>query len=126
MSDDVNAGAQGATQEPETDANGVPKSVKFTYPDGCEVYGVPPFPALSPKEVAAAELRAQTPAQDTFARQQAEIEARELAARQQREAALAAMVTGAQVQTSGGTPAGTATDSANAPADGGESPTPGA
>lgn len=47
----------------------VPRSVKFTYPDGCEVFGVPPFPEKSPLEVQAKTLRDESA--DLIAMQQA-------------------------------------------------------
>jgi hypothetical protein len=57
-------------QAVQTPASDLPQpSVKFTYPDGCEVYGVPPFPEMSPNERQAKILRDESA--DLIAQQQA-------------------------------------------------------
>jgi hypothetical protein len=61
-----------------------PISVKHTYPDGCEVFGVPPFPDQSPIERAAKILR--DASADLIAAQQANAVAAEAAAKAVREA----------------------------------------
>lgn len=68
-----------------------PVSVKHTYSDGCEVYGVPPFPEHSPAERQAAVLREESAG--LIANQQAgAIAAEAAAAKAAREAEAAKIV----------------------------------